>query len=97
MTKNRSDLTCRSLHPIYVSHIEGSFLIVVLSPCKIKKRIKWRRDFLWSPHLNCISAAPPHSTATSRLAGHVAVPNRSILSLIEGSKTSAAGEGAFAL
>ena len=53
-------LTCRSLHPIYVSHIEGSFLIVVLSPCKIKKRIKCRRDFLWSPspqlYLGCPAA-----------------------------------------
>ena len=53
--------------------------------------------FYGPPHLNCISAAPQHSTATSRLAGHVAVPNRSILSLIEGSKPSAAREGAFAL
>src|SRR5205823_7559014 len=40
--------------------LKAACIIVVLSPCKIKKRIKWRRDFLWSPspqlYLGCPAA-----------------------------------------
>jgi hypothetical protein len=40
------ELVCRPEQSIYASHIEGSFLDVVLSPCKIKKRIEWRPNVL---------------------------------------------------
>jgi len=45
-SENPKELVCRTQQSIYASHIGGSFLDVVLSPCKIKKRIEWRPNVL---------------------------------------------------
>ena len=91
-------LTCRSLHPIYVSHIEGSFFNCCFVTLQDKEAHQVPARFSMVPLTSIVSRLPRSTRPLPRgLPAMSRFPTAPFSPSLRESKPSAAGEGAFAL